>query len=115
MHDADVVRLAHRVTDLLEHVEAGLRRQRAVLLQPLAEIGALQQLHREPRRAAVLFDTGADDLDGVQALDLRGDAGFFHEALAQLVVVLQPLVHQLERALFARAELLGHIDLTHSP
>ena len=69
-------------------------RDRPLLLLPGAEAAALDQLHRDERRA--VGDPGVVDLHDVRVIDLRHRLGFLHQALRERVV---GLVQELERDL----------------
>ena len=72
-----------------------------------------EELHHEPWRVGLFVHAGGDDLDDVLALDERAHLRFLREAAAGLLVVAGALQHQLERALFARADLLDHEERAH--
>jgi hypothetical protein len=114
VHDAGGVRRADGMSELLEDVKHLGQRQGSDAADVRREILAAEQLHREPRGPRRRVDARRHDLHDVLALDPCADARLLLEALAELRIRHELRVHELERALLLRADLLGDVDRAHA-
>ncbi|MEY2512728.1 MAG: hypothetical protein QOJ89_86 [bacterium] len=105
VHEADRMCRAERVGDLREDRDDAPRRQ-ALGRHKLAQVGPLDEAHRDERHAVAV--AGVVDGDDVRVIEHRGDARLVLEAPPRLVVAEQrgrddlqrdgPLQRQLRRA-----------------
>jgi hypothetical protein len=80
VNHARFVRRPDGVSELVEQLHAFRCAERAPR-DAVAQRLALEQLHREPRRAALSVDARGDHLDDVPASNRRADPRLLHEAL----------------------------------
>ena len=112
MDEALRVRRVERARDLVEDVQGTLERQRAIRVEVLAQVGAIDVAHGDVVVAVRLV--GLVDRDDVRVVDASGHARFAYKALAEALVLRELGREQLERHLPAEVHVLGAVDDAHA-
>ena len=97
--------------DLTGECEGLVRRERASIVEALAQRLAVDEVHHEVRR--VVPHAEIDDGDAVRMRELRHHAGLAIEAGLELVVGDERRVEELDRDELADGDALGLEDLAH--
>jgi hypothetical protein len=115
VHDADGVGIRERVANLAENFGNLAERKGAAPGDVRAQVLALEQLHHEPRHPGGFVDAGGNHLHDVVALDARADLCFLLEPAAHALVSQEVRVHQFQRSIAPRAELMDDVHRSHAP
>jgi hypothetical protein len=107
-----VVRHVERGRHLGEDRHRALRRQRPLLLEEVAQVGAGHVLHGDVVQAVRL--AGLEHLHDVRMLERARIARLAQEALEQVLVALELLTHDLQDRLLLRPLPGGEVDRGHS-
>jgi hypothetical protein len=111
--DLQAVGPADRAADAGEHSDGLVERERAAG-EPLGEVLAVEQLHREVGDAGRGVDVEVEDLHDVGPAHAGGGLGLAHEAGARGVGLDDRGVHELERDGLAEAQVGGPPHAAHA-